>query len=105
MKIFVSSLKLNVIIGALDFERLKPQNIEVDIEIEYQNKFIDYAKVRELIKKYFKEEKFIYLEDAIRFISQKLKTIFPQIISIFICIKKLEIFNDCCVGAKEKIFF
>ena len=105
MIVFIKSLQFEAIIGVLEFERIYPQEIEVDIEIEYEGDIVDYSVVRKNVINIIKTKKFKYLEDAIYFLKDELKELFPQILSLQICIKKLKIFNNCVAGVKEKFNF
>jgi len=103
MTIHVEDLKFQCIIGILDFERETPQDIIINVSIEYQfgDNFIDYAKVTELIKKIVIEEKFLLIEDAIKNLSKKLKESFPQIDTLNIKITKPSILPDCKVSVSS----
>ena len=68
MKIEISDLTFNCIIGILDFERIKKQKVIINISFEYdysKDLFIDYSEISALIKKTMKKQKFLLLEDAI----------------------------------------
>ncbi len=104
MKIYVEELRFQSIIGILDFERTIPQDVEVNLTIEYHytdNNFINYADVALLIKETMQNEKFLLLEDAIEKISKKLKIKFSQINSLFLKITKPSILPDCKVSLSE----
>ena len=49
MKILIEKLTFECIIGILDFERITPQEVLIDISFKYKYKnsssFIDYSKV------------------------------------------------------------
>ena len=76
MKIEISDLTFNCIIGILDFERIKKQKVIINISFEYEyskDLFIDYSEISTLVKKTMKEQKFLLLEDAILYIESLLQ--------------------------------
>ena len=76
MKIEISDLTFNCIIGILDFERIKKQKVIINISFEYEYSkglFIDYSEISTLVKKTMKEQKFLLLEDAILYIESLLQ--------------------------------
>ena len=103
MKIHIEDLKFYTIIGILDFERLQEQEIVIDLTIDYnyQNKFINYADVSELIKQHIKESKFLLIEDALSSVSKKLKNSFPLINTLYIRLSKPSILADCNVSVSN----
>jgi len=106
MTIFIQNLSFKAILGILDFERVSPQNIEVDCEINYKykkekNNYIDYAKVVSLIETIMKSEKFFLIEDAIEKLFFTLKDKFPQIESMKITIYKPDIIPNCRVSVSD----
>ena len=108
MQILIEDLKFKTIIGILEFERVKPQDVIVDIAINYnykKNGFIDYAKVVKIIKSTIKKQKFLLLEDAIEFLSKKLHKKFNNIEKLTIKITKPSILKDCKVSLKQKYRF
>ena len=104
MKIHIQDLKFQTIIGILDFERVTPQDVIVNLEIEYvykENLFINYAEVSQLVKSTMIKEKFLLLEDALSFISQKLKKEFSKINTLTLKIMKPSIMPDCTVSLSD----
>jgi len=104
MTIHIEDLKFQTIIGILDFERTTPQNVIINLEIEYiyaQNQFINYAEVSELIKSTMLKEKFLLLEDALLFVAQKLKKEFIKINTLSLKITKPSIMPDCTVSLSD----
>lgn len=69
MKINISSLTFDCIIGILDFERETPQKVILDISFEYDynnsSSFIDYSIIAKDVENIMIEQKFELLEDAI----------------------------------------
>ncbi len=100
--IFIEELRFFCIIGVLDFERKKEQEVIVNASIEYAIKkgYLDYAQVVTLIKKSMKKRKFLLLEDALLFITKKLKKKYPCIKSIHLRISKPDILPDCRVAVE-----
>ena len=103
MRIHIEDLKFQCIIGILDFERVTPQDvcINLTIDYEYQDKFINYADVTFLIKERLIEEKFQLIEDALSHISSLLKETFPQINRLNLKITKPSILPDCKVSVSN----
>ena len=103
MTIFIEDLKFQAIIGILDFEREKPQDVIINLEIEYNYKdeFINYAEVATHIKKSMILEKFLLIEDALSSLSKSLKKEFQQILSLNLKITKPSILSDCQVSVSE----
>ena len=99
-KIVIENLEFDAIIGILDKERKKAQKVIVNAYIEYEkkDKFVDYAKVCEIIQKSIKQKQFLLIEDALEYIVNLLKETFPQIKSIHLIIKKPEILSNALVG-------
>lgn len=107
MKIYVEDLRFRCIVGILDFERITPQDIIINVEIDYDfsKEFINYAEVATLIKNLMIERKFLLLEDAITSISQKLKEKFSQINTLKLKITKPSILPDCVVSVEDFFSF
>ena len=76
MTIHIEDLKFQSIIGILDFERTTPQDVIINLTIQYNYKdlFINYAEVSDLIKATMIEKKFLLLEDALQDLSCLLYT-------------------------------
>lgn len=99
-KISFNDFKINTIIGILPDERKNAQNIILDLDIFYiKNEILDYAKIYNLINTIFSENKFLYLEDAISFIIEKLNS--KDIQKIDICITKPNILSNCIVSVSK----
>ncbi len=96
----IEALRLDAIIGILDFERKTPQPVEIDIVFTYEkhDDFIDYAKVAQMVKTMMRENKYLLIEDALDAISTNLRKIFPSIISLDLKITKPSILPDCRVS-------
>lgn len=103
MTIHIEDLKFQCIIGILDFERVTPQDVIVNIEIDYnyKNDFINYAEVAEMIKSNMLQSKFLLIEDALKELSQNLKKEFPIISTLNLKITKPSILPDCVVSVSN----
>ena len=100
MKIEISDLTFNCIIGILDFERIKKQKVIINISFEYEyskDLFIDYSEISTLVKKTMKEQQFLLLEDAILYIETLLQNNY-KISYLKIKISKPNILKNCVVG-------
>jgi len=100
MKIFIEDLKFQTIIGILDFERITLQTVIINLEIDYEYKdgFINYAEVSLLLKETMLKEKFLLIEDALDELSLKLKKEFTKINRLNLKITKPSILPDCRVS-------
>jgi dihydroneopterin aldolase len=107
MTIHIEDLKFQTIIGILDFERTSSQAVIINIKIEYiyHKEFINYAEVASLIKMTMIQEKFLLIEDALSFLSETLKSKFPQIQKLNLKITKPSILPDCKVSVSEIYLF
>ncbi len=97
-------MQFKCIIGILKFERKKKQKVCVHLKAK-ANDFLDYAKVSKKIKKYYKKEQFLTLEESLEFVCAKLHKKFPQIYYIKISTYKPEIIKITRVGVKLNIFY
>lgn len=103
---------MSAIIGILPSERTKAQDLEVDLVLKYEvdlrefthplrhpstreGGIVDYATLREIILTTFKNNQFLYLENALVAIQSAILAQFSQIIALDLAIKKLHIFSDC----------
>ncbi len=103
MTIHVEELEFQCIIGILDFERVTPQDICINLTIDYSytNEFINYADITQVIKKSMIEEQFLLIEDALFYLSTKLKEKFPLINELHLKISKPSILPDCKVSVSN----
>ena len=67
MTIHIEDLKFQCIIGILDFERENTQEIIINFtcQYNYENEYINYANIVNLLKKTMILNKFELIEDAI----------------------------------------
>ncbi len=102
-KITISDLRFSTIVGILDEERVTPQEVIADIEIEYlkeAGEFINYAEVAQLVEQMMQTEKFLLLEDALAYIVEKIKCQFPTVLTIKLKLLKPDILDNCRVGVE-----
>ncbi|GAA7743171.1 dihydroneopterin aldolase [Helicobacter pylori] len=107
--VHIHHLVFETILGILEFERLKPQKISVNVDLFYTelpNKaYLDYMEIQELIQKMMQEKQYFLIEDALKDLSQILKTRYKEISELFLKISKLEISPNSQVGASVKICY
>ncbi len=105
--VHIHNLVFETILGILEFERLKPQKISVNLDLFYTqlpNKaYLDYIKIQELIQKMMQENQYFLIEDALKDLSHALKTRYSEISELHLKISKLEISPNSQVGASVKI--
>ena len=107
MTIYVEDLKFQAILGILDFERTSPQDIIVNLKIDYNytDSFINYADISSFIKSRMIEEKFLLIEDALDSISKELQKEFHLINTIYLKITKPSILPDARVSVSNLYTF
>ncbi|WRB79577.1 dihydroneopterin aldolase [Helicobacter pylori] len=107
--VHIHNLVFEAILGILEFERLKPQKISVNLDLFYTqlpNKtYLDYIKIQELIQKMMQENQYLLIEDALKDLSHALKTRYSEISELYLKISKLEISPNSQVGASVKICY
>ncbi|QEF31983.1 dihydroneopterin aldolase [Helicobacter pylori] len=107
--VHIHNFVFETILGILEFERLKPQKISVNVDLFYTelpNKaYLDYMEIQELIQKMMRENQYLLIEDALKDLSQILKTHYKEITELFLKISKLEISPNSQVGASVKIYY
>ncbi|QIC81430.1 FolB domain-containing protein [Helicobacter pylori] len=105
--VHIHNFVFETILGILEFERLKPQKISVNVDLFYTqlpNKaYLDYIKIQELIQKMMQEKQYFLIEDALKELSHALKTRYSEISELHLKISKLEISPNSQVGASVKI--
>ncbi|MEA1893266.1 MAG: dihydroneopterin aldolase [Campylobacterota bacterium] len=107
MIIHVEELKFQAIIGILDFERTAPQDVIINLTIDYsyENDFINYATVVKIVTKTMINGEFLLIEDALNSINLKLAKEFSSINSTDIKITKPSILSDCIVSVSNHYIF
>ena len=100
MTIHIEDLRFQCILGILDFERITPQDVIVnlDIEYEYNDNFINYADVVQIVKDLMKKSEFLLIEDALVSINLMLTKEFNSIKNISLKITKPSILKGCKVS-------
>ena len=103
MTIHIEDLKFQCIIGILDFERTTPQDVTLNIIIdyEYKDEFINYAVVVNFLKSTMIQKKFLLIEDALSELSKILKKEFSKINTLNLKITKPSILPDCKVSVSN----
>jgi len=104
MKVLIEDLTFDCIIGILDFERITPQKVIIDISFKYNYKdsssFIDYSKVASDVENIMCDKKFELLEDAITYIEKYLNKQY-KIKKLKLKISKPNILTNCIVSIKS----
>ncbi|NHA20319.1 dihydroneopterin aldolase [Helicobacter pylori] len=107
--VHIHNLVFETILGILEFERLKPQKISVNVDLFYTelpNKaYLDYMEIQEIIQNTMREKQYLLIEDALRDLSHALKTRYSEISELYLKISKLEISPNSQVGASVKICY
>lgn len=106
MTINIEELTFECIIGLLDFERITPQKIIIDLKIDYsykENIFINYAEVIALLEKEMTLNKYELLETALDELIKKLCLNFTLIERLELKIAKPDIISNAKVSL-SKIF-
>ncbi|UKJ14159.1 FolB domain-containing protein [Helicobacter pylori] len=107
--VHVHNLVFETILGILEFERLKPQKISVNVDLFYTelpNKtYLDYMEIQEIIQNTMREKQYLLIEDALKDLSHVLKTRYSEISELYLKISKLEISPNSQVGASVKIYY
>ncbi|MGN8526384.1 dihydroneopterin aldolase [Helicobacter pylori] len=105
--VHIHHLVFETILGILEFERLKPQKISVNLDLFYtqlpSKAYLDYMEIQELIQKMMQEKQYLLIEDALKDLSHALKTRYNEISELYLKISKLEISPNSQVGASVKI--
>ncbi len=105
MKILIENFEFEAIIGVLDIERVTPQRVVINLEIDYNYKngdYLDYAKIIKEVKEHIQIKQYLLLEDAINGVFKLLKELFPNIDFIECKISKPDISKECIVSIQEK---
>ena len=105
MKVNIDNLTFKTIIGILPFERVKKQQVIVNVSFVYKfdsksKEFIDYSIVANIIKKQMKKKKFELIEEAIIYLKSKLQKEF-NLKKLNIKITKPTILKNCIVSVES----
>ena len=103
MTIHIEDLRFKCIIGLLDFERHNPQEVIINLELDYDYKdiFINYAEVSALIEAHLQEKKYELLEDALDNLFNLISQNFPLSKKLHIKITKPHILPNCRVSVSN----
>ena len=103
MTLHVEDLRFQCILGILDFERVTPQDIIVNLTLDYnyKNGFINYADIIQIIKEMMIKEQYLLIEDALNAINLKLIKDYKAINALDIKITKPSILPDCNVSVSH----
>ncbi|WP_100983602.1 FolB domain-containing protein [Helicobacter pylori] len=105
--VHIHNFVFETILGILEFERLKPQKISVDLDLFYtelpHRAYLDYMEIQEIIQKMMQEKQYLLIEDALKDLSHALKMHYSAISELYLKISKLEISPNSQVGASVKI--
>ena len=107
MTIHIEELTFNCIIGILDFERVTPQEVIVNVKIEYnyeKDSFINYADIIDLIEKQMLDKKYELLETAIEELGQKIISNYANITKLNLKISKPNIIKNAKVSLSRTHF-
>lgn len=103
MTIEIQDLKFKCIIGLLEFERHNLQDviINLNLDYEYKNDFINYANIASLIEEHLQEKKYKLLEDALENLFNLISQKFPLVQKLHIKITKPDILPNCRVSVSN----
>ena len=103
MKIHIEELRFSCIIGILESERHNPQEVVLNIEIDYDyiDSFINYADVAQLVESDLQEKKYELIETALEQLFILIPSKFPMTKRLFIKITKPEILPNCSVSVSN----
>jgi dihydroneopterin aldolase len=103
--IHIEELRVETIIGILDFERTSKQQVVVETKINYNytgGEFLDYVQIVERIEKLLQREEYMLLEEALEGIGNSLMGDYPQIVTLSLKISKPNIMPNCTVSLLKK---
>jgi 7,8-dihydroneopterin aldolase/epimerase/oxygenase len=102
--IHIEDLTLLCIIGILESERKQEQKLIVNLELDYEYKdtYLDYAKLVELISEQLKVNRFELLEEALESLFQSIYQKYPNTKELFIKLAKPAILPSCSVGVSKR---
>lgn len=101
MTVHIEKLDILAIIGILNFERITPQRVVIDVLIDYsyrESKFINYVEIISIIETMIIDKKYLLLEDALLDIRDMLVDKYPQIINLNLKISKPNIVDNAIVA-------
>ena len=104
MTIHIEELTFECIVGILDFERITPQTVIINLQIDYtytNNFFINYVEVIHLIENDMIHKKYKLLETALNELEKKLLSTYPNIQSFNLKITKPKIIDNAKVALSK----
>ncbi len=104
MTIHIEGLEFESIIGLLPHERVTPQRVIVDIDIEYsyvEGLFINYADVASSVESHIVSNRYKLLEDALLGVQEMLTVSYQHIETLALKITKPDIMPNCTVALSD----
>lgn len=103
MKIHIEELRFNCIIGLLETERHTPQELIINLELDYDYKdeFINYAELCADLQSNLQEKKYELLETALDALFALIHARYPLTKRLFIKITKPDILDNCRVSVSN----
>ncbi|NPA60763.1 MAG: dihydroneopterin aldolase [Epsilonproteobacteria bacterium] len=104
MRVIIQDLKLDVMIGILDFERDMRQRVVVDMELDYNytgDSFINYIDVISTIEGLLSTRGYQLLEDALLEIGETILSDYPETLSLNLKISKPDIVQNGIVSVSK----
>lgn len=101
MTIHIEALTFECIIGILDFERLAPQKVIIDAQINYdytEGEFINYVEIIELLQNNMINNKYQLLETALNELEMQLLVNYSTIDNFMLKISKPNIIDNAKVS-------
>ncbi|MBE0498272.1 MAG: dihydroneopterin aldolase [Campylobacterales bacterium] len=103
MKIHIEELRFNCIIGLLETERHTPQEVIINLELDYdyKNEFMNYAELCADVQSNMQEKKYELLETALDALFALIYARYPLAKRLFIKITKPDILDNCRVSVSN----
>lgn len=103
MTIHIEDLRFKCIIGLLEIERHNPQEVIINLELDYDytDIFINYAELVSLIESQLQEKKYELIETALNELFSLIVTTHPSTKRLFIKISKPDILPNCRVSVSK----
>jgi len=105
MTIHIRELSMDAIIGILEDERISPQRVVIDIDMEYaykEGEFINYAIVAKSVEEMIVANQYLLLEEALLDIEKSLSMQYKKLLKkLYIEIKKPDILTNCVVSLSK----
>jgi len=105
MTIHIDDLRFPAVIGILETEREHPQEIRIDIEIDYayrEGGYLDYAAIAADVRKHLTGKRYGLLEEALLGVKTLLFERYPPISRLYCRIAKPRILPDCSVALSRE---